>query len=178
MELNSFPRYYWQVFGRQDKFDVEVSSNGIIKKYSLHAVSVMEGYEAKRTEMAGNGRKLRFLKASACLRPGGFGGDEEKYRAFIDSAFLEIKARQTSHLVIDLRYNPGGDNAFSDYQGAYIAPKPFKWNSSFSLKSSNFLKEHARKNSDTTEVYWQGVLSQEDGEIHDFDFAEYQHLWP
>ncbi len=174
IELYSFPRYYWQVFGKQDDFEVEILSKGTIQKYSLKPIKVIEGYEMKRTELIAPEMKLEFIENSAYLNPGGFGGDEKQYRAFIDSAFVEINDKKVENLIIDLRNNPGGDDAFSDYLVSFIADKPFKWNSSFTLKTSKLLKEDIRKNKDTTMAYWQKALSFKDGEIYDYAFEEYQ----
>ena len=174
IELYSFPRYYWQVFGEQDEFEVEIMSNGSVKKHLLKAVSVLEGYELKRTEVINAEMRLEYLQSSAYLNPGGFGGDEEKFRQFIDSAFTDIQSKKVKNLIIDLRNNPGGNDSFSDYLVSYIAHRPFKWNSSFTLKTSKFLKEHIRKNNDTTEFFWQEALRHKDGEIYDYAFEEYQ----
>ncbi|MCG9970960.1 S41 family peptidase [Christiangramia crocea] len=174
IELYSFPRYYWQVFGKQDDFEVEIRSNGSVKTYSLKAVDLIEGYEMKRTEVLNAKMDLKFLGQAAYLNPGNFSGDEEKYQQFIDSAFVEIKERDSKNLIIDLRNNGGGDNSFSDYLVSYFADKPFKWNSSFTLKTSKFLKEHVRKHKDTTDAYWQEVLDHENGEIYSYEFEEYQ----
>lgn len=174
IELYSFPRLYWQVFGRQDDFEVEIRSNGIVKKHTFKAVNLIEGYEMKRTEVLNAAMRLQFFEAAAYVNPGNFAGDEEQYRQFIDSAFVAIKESDSKNLIIDLRNNGGGDDAFSDYLVSYIADKPFKWNASFTLKTSALLKAHVRQNYDTTNVYWQDVLAHENGEIYDYAFEAYQ----
>ncbi|MGB5171714.1 MAG: S41 family peptidase [Eudoraea sp.] len=171
LEMYSFPRLYWQVFGKQDDFELEIRSNKMVRKYSLKAVSLIEGYEMKRNEVLNAKKTLRFFEESAYLNPGDFGGEETKYREFIDSAFVKIKERKSKNLIVDLRNNRGGDNSFSDYLVSYFADKPFKWNSSFTLKSSKFLKEHVRVNNDTTDVYFQQILTHKSGEIYEYEFA-------
>ena len=174
IELYSFSRLYWQVFGEQDDFEVEIRSDGTVKKYSLDAVDVIEDYEMKRTEVIDPVMELKFIGASAYLNPGAFGGDEEKYRQFIDSSFVEIKEANSENLIIDLRNNSGGNDSFSDYLVSYIADKPFKWNSRFTLKTSQFLKDHVRQRYDTTDAYWQKVLNHENGEIYEYEFDAHQ----
>ena len=174
IELYSFPRYYWQVFGNLDEFEVEMRSEGASEKYTLLAVSVLDGYEMKRTEVLNASMKLKFFEGSAYLNPGNFSGDEQKYQQFIDSAFAVVNERESKNLIIDLRNNGGGDDSFSDYMVSYIADKPFKWNSSFTLKTSQFLKDHVRQHYDTTQPFWQSVLSHENGEIYDYEFDAYQ----
>lgn len=174
IELYSFPRYYWQVFGKQDDFEIEIQSNETVKRYSIEAVNLIEGYEMKRTEVLNAQMNLKFFKKAAYLNPGHFNGDETIYQRFIDSAFLKINERQSENLIIDLRNNNGGNNSFSDYLVSYFANSPFKWNSRLSIKSSKFLKEHTRKHSDTTDIYFKNILSYNNGEIYDVQSEDYQ----
>lgn len=174
IEMYSFPRLYWQVFGKQDDFQIEVLSNGTINKHLIKAVNLIEGYEMKRTEILNAKMDLKFFNESAYLNPGSFSGDEQKYHKFIDSAFVEIKNSNSKNLIIDLRNNAGGNDSFSDYLVSFFADKPFKWHSKFTLKTSQFLKEHTRKYNDTTDIYFQNILSHRDGEIYNFEFDEYQ----
>ncbi|WGH75640.1 S41 family peptidase [Tenacibaculum tangerinum] len=174
IEMISFPRLYWQVFGKQDNFQIKIRSNGAIKKYSIKAVKLIEGYEMKRTEVLNSKMEITFFDKSACINPGNFSGDEHKYQSFIDSAFVEINKRKSKNLIIDLRNNAGGNDSFSDYLVSYFADKPFKWNSEFTLKTSKFLKEHTRKYNDTTNTYFEKILNHKDGEIYNFEFDEYQ----
>ena len=173
IEMYSFPRLYWQVFGKQDDFQVEILSNGNVKKHSIKAVNLIEGYEMKRSEVLNAKMDLKFFDKSAYLNPGNFSGDEQKYRNFIDSAFAEIKYSHSKNLIIDLRNNGGGNDSFSDYLVSYFANKPFRWNSEFTLKTSQFLKEHTRKHNDTTDAYFQEILTHKNGEIYHYEFDEY-----
>ncbi|MFH4968085.1 S41 family peptidase [Gaetbulibacter sp. M240] len=174
IEMFSFPRLYWQVFGKQDNFQVEILSNGTVKKHSIKAVNLIEDYEMKRAEILNAKMELKFIDQSAYLNPGNFSGDEQGYQKFIDSAFVEIKQRNSKNLIIDLRNNAGGNDSFSDYLVSYIADKPFKWNSEFKIKTSQFLKDHTRKHNDTTAAYFQNILAHKNGERYNYDFDEYQ----
>jgi hypothetical protein len=175
IELFSFPRYYWQVYGRQDRFDVTAGPIDAPETYHLKAVDALEGYEMKRSETVSfqPQRKLKFIGDAAYLNPGNFSGDKNKYRKFIDSAFTAIRKKKSENLIVDLRNNLGGEDAFSDYLVSYFADKPFTWNSRFTLKTSALLKEDTRKKRDTTEAYWQEVLRHRDGEVYDYPFDTY-----
>ena len=70
IEMISFPRLYWQVFGKQDNFQIKIRSNGTIKKYSIKAVNLIEGYEMKRMEVLNSKMELTFFDKSAYLNPG------------------------------------------------------------------------------------------------------------
>lgn len=174
IEMYSFPRLYWQVFGKQDNFQIKIRSNGAVQKHSIKAVNLIEGYEMKRTEVLNSKMDLKFVDKTAYINPGNFSGDEQKYQSFIDSAFVEIKKRNSINLIIDLRNNAGGNDSFSDYLVSYFADKPFKWNSEFTLKTSQFLKEHTRKHNDTTDTYFRKILTHKDGERYNYEFDEYQ----
>ncbi len=175
LEGFTLPRFYWQVFGAQGTFEVEIVHNGSRSTQKLEAIKAWDDYEMKREDILKQDWELTFLSnAAVYLRPGAFGGDEEKYERFIDSAFVEINARRTGNLIIDLRNHPGGDDSFGDYLVSYIADKPFKWYSRFQLKSSALLKEDVRKTRDTTEAFWNSVLTRKNGEIYDYDFGFYE----
>ncbi|WMN11455.1 S41 family peptidase [Marivirga salinae] len=174
IELFSFPRLYWQAFGQTDTFSVEIKEGDSIKSFSIKAVDVIEGYEMKRNDISTPNMMMNFYGQSAYLKPGNFGGDFNKYKNYIDSSFSVINQAKTQNLIIDLRNNLGGDDAFSDYLVSFIADKPFYWNAEFSLKTSKILKEHVRANYDTTKNFWQGVLIHNDGEIYPYEFEPYK----
>jgi len=174
IELISFPRLYWQALGEQKNFEIEIRKNGKIEKHQIKAISLIEDYEMKRHELFSEKRELKFLNQAAYLKPGNFSGDEQKYRRFIDSSFVEINKKKLPNLIIDLRNNLGGDDSFSDYLVSYIADQPFRWYSEFTLKTSAILKAHVRENYDTNDPFWQSVLTHEDGSIYAYEFDEYK----
>lgn len=174
LELLTFPRYYWQVFGEQEAFVVVLASGASTREITVQSVAAMEGYEHQREEIILRTREIKFLGNVAYLKPGNFSGDKAEYESFIDDAFKQINNAQSEHLLIDLKNNGGGDDAFSDYLVSFIADKPFKWNASFSLKTSALLKEDTAKNRDLSNPYWQAVLDHPNGAIYDYDFEPYE----
>ena len=171
----TLPRYYWLVFGEKDEFQVQIKHKDSMYTHTLKAVKAMDGYEMKRDDILKPDSQFKHLSDdTAYLRPGKFGGEIENYRRFIDSAFGELTTKKVKNLIIDLRNNPGGDDAFGDYLVSYIADRPFKWSSNFKLKSSALLKENVRQTKDTTERYWRSVLTHKTGEIYRYDFGSYQ----
>ena len=175
LEAFTLPRYYWQVFGEFKTFDVEIKHLGVIKTYKLDAINAMSDYEENRHDIIKNTWDLKYLStSSAYLRPGAFGGDEVRYRQFIDSAFIDIKTKSIKSLIIDLRNHSGGNDSFGDYLVSYIADRPFKWTSGFQLKTSALLKEDIKKNRDTTQEFWNSALVHENGEIYPYDFGFYE----
>ena len=175
LELISFPRLYWQVFGEIQDFKVTIINKGQTQSFKLRAVNLIDEFEMKRNEVYNIKRQFEFKTSDvAYLNPGKLSGDLEAYKVFIDSSFQEIKNHQTKTLIIDLRNNPGGQDDFGDYLVSYIADHPFQWTSDLILKSSQRLKDDVLKHRDTTQAYWKSFLNHKNGESYKFSFEDYQ----
>lgn len=173
LELFSFSRYYWQAWGEQKSVDVKIKVGQETDTYQLESIKV-DDFNSRRNELNFSERKLSYLNNSAYLIPGNFGGNMEEFQHFIDSSFLEINNRKLPNLIIDLRNNLGGDEPFSNYLVSYIADKPFLWTSEFTLKTSAILKEHVKKNYDTSMPYWKKVVENKDGSIYPYKYKPNQ----
>ncbi|WP_431158024.1 S41 family peptidase [Winogradskyella poriferorum] len=176
LESFSFPRFYWQVFGDEELYEVEIEEKGVLSKHKITAIKT-EDYETIRrdSDVIKLDWKFEVLpKSIGYLRPGKFSGDLNLYKKFIDSAFTIINKKKLPNLIIDLRNHPGGDDPFGDYLVSYIADKPFKWSSKFQLKTSKILKAYTRKNSDTTQAYSKSILDHKDGQIFEYKWDKYQ----
>lgn len=175
IEFWSFPRLFFQLNGRKDNWQIQVKNqNNEIINVEVSSISVMD-YETNRNgEIVNPKRALKFYGSLAYLNAGQFGSNEadgEKlFKNFIDSTFTVIKGHNAKNLIIDLRNNPGGHNAYSDYLISYFANKPFKWYSEFSVKTSKILKEHTTLQADTTDQYSRDILRTTDGQIFKYDF--------
>ena len=175
LEFWSFPRLYWQVFGENKTFKLEIKSNSKTSSITVNAVRAIT-FEKNRTDFLNQKREFKFINQIAYLNPSKFSVEadslEKVYKYFIDSCFLQIKKQECKRLIIDLRNNPGGDNELSDYLLSYIATKPFKWNSSFKIKTSKVLKEHTRQYNDTNDVYFRKILDKPDGFIYGYKYQD------
>ena len=171
IELTSFPRLYWQVFGRVDDFEVEIKSDESVETIPLKSVPLIEGFEMKRDEIFTRENSLDFIEGNAYLKIGSFTGDEKAYQSFIDSAFTVINKKKSPNLIIDLRNNDGGNDSFSDYLVSYFADQPFRWNDTYYLKTSKLLKDHIRNERDTSQAFWASALNHPDGSVYVYDFG-------
>ncbi|MFK8165636.1 MAG: S41 family peptidase [Lewinella sp.] len=174
LEFWSLPRLYWQLYGQHKNFDITVKSGKRTSTHTLAAVGLFEGYEIPRKDVLASNRRFELFNNSAYLNPGNFSGDEVIFRRFIDSAFTTINQAASQNLIIDLRNNAGGHDAFSDYLSAYIAHRPFRWHAGFTLKSSSLLKDQTRLTADTTDAYSQAILTHPDGDIFTYEFPLYK----
>lgn len=176
LEIYTLPRYYWYAYGRQDNFVVTIRNDDSITEYNVKAINTFDEFEAKKDEILDAQQKLNFFETTAYLNPGHFSGDEKKYQQFIDESFAAIRKKSSKNLIIDLRNNGGGNDSFSDYLVAYIADKPFRWSSTFSLRTSALLKKDTKANKDITKPYWQSVMNKKTGERYEFQFDKYQPI--
>jgi hypothetical protein len=173
LELFSFPRYYWQAWGEQKNFEVVINNKGKTDKYQVQSITI-EDFHTKRNEVFNPNRELRFLGNAAYLKPGDFSGDEKEYKGFIDSTFVEINNKNLPNLIIDLRNNLGGDDSYSNFLVSYLADRPFRWCSEFTLKTSSILKNHVKENYDITKPLWKSILDNEDGTTYPYEFDVYK----
>lgn len=170
LEVFTFPRLYWQLFGEQKSFDIVLKNDDMLTSINIESIKVIEEYEMVRTDIFANNRTLKFYNQTAYLNPGNFSGNYAEYQYFIDSIMSDIKENEAQNLIIDLRNNSGGDNEYSDYLVSYFADKSFSWCSDFTLKSSAILKAQTRLNNDTTANYFKAILEANDGEIYKYQF--------
>jgi C-terminal processing protease CtpA/Prc len=187
IEQNTFARLYWFFYGSCDKLQLK------IKKRDGREITLMSDaipgkeFEEKNKSQESLFRPYRefhIINDVAYLHPGGFINansnfdmtdpntfDNTEFRHFIDSTFTVFKETGAKNLIIDLRYNPGGSNSFSDYMIAYFASKPFPDSSKFSVKTSQITKKFWEKynNPDNQELK-EKILSYENGTIFEISF--------
>lgn len=146
-----FSMYLWEELGAVASFDLEVKhTDGEVSSLSIPALSreAMQANADKNEqwfELDGVSREAEMLDDDiAYLRPGPFYNVEQPDRIwdnrafveFVDAAFSDFLEADAKHLIVDLRGNPGGDNSFSDPMVAWFATEPFKFASSFRVRSS------------------------------------------
>ena len=192
IDLHTFPKIYWLIYGRRDNFLLGLKkANDRTSHVNVEAIPVFQ-FDEKSSKMAplfNINREFKFIgQEVAYLRPGIFlnnqssGNTSEQltfekgeFIRFIDRAFEQIPNTQAKSLIIDLRGNPGGDNSFSDAMVAYFANKPFWFCSEFSVKTSRITKDFWRNVNDPALAELKNkILIKKDGEIFKVDFQKYQ----
>lgn len=177
IEMLTFPRLYWVVYGRNDEFNLVLRNNAEPYKEITVSAITAEEFEAKneaQKPLMNNNRDFHFINNIAYLHPGNFqnhnaknefeSSDTREFTQFIDSAFVEIHQSRTQNLIIDLRNNPGGINNFSDYMLSFISDTTFRFSEKFMVRTSMQTKEFWKDEQDSTfSDLKNAILSKEDG---------------
>jgi len=144
--------FVWLEYGALDRFTVGIeTAHGQRRELELPAITydgLMDREGLTRLDLSG--RDARMLTDDiAYLRPGPFYDLEAQsaetaylpqavaaFSNFVDASFESIIASGADALIIDLRNNPGGSNAFSDLVLSWIADRPFRFASDFRIRIS------------------------------------------
>lgn len=132
-ELNqSFNGYYASFIETAPVYKIVYSRAGKTGKTQLAKVSMDEIRSAmeKHQPVPRTAMELTVPKqGTAVLRIDRFypGEGDPDYYKFIDSAFLAIRDRGISKLIIDLRNNEGGVEEYGGYLYSYLAKGPFNY---------------------------------------------------
>jgi C-terminal processing protease CtpA/Prc len=186
----TFPRLNWLMNGPCDSYNIQVKNqkNELIN-LTVSGVNAgkYEDLQSGKKQIFNFNRKFKFIEDIAYLQPGQFLNangnnnssnvktfEKGEFLAYIDSAFVKIQKAKSKNLIIDLRDNAGGSSTFSDEMVAYIANKPFKFCSRFSVKTSKITKEFWKQVNDTCLNYLKTqILNTPDGETFDVTIPEH-----
>ena len=162
IEMTGFARLYWLTYGETKSYALTLqNSRGGRITIDVSAVPALQVEQKASTHrpITSPQREIRFHDEVAYLRPGIFLNQDAsanlanhqtfekgEFIQFLETAFRRIRENQSRCLIIDLRGNPGGDNAFSDPLVAYIADRSFRFCSRFSVRTSQVTKD-----------FWAGV---------------------
>lgn len=187
IDLFTFPRTYWWVYGNGNQYIIIVRrKEGGIKSVILKSIQASD-YEqkaSKKKSVFSLNREFKFIDNIAYLHPGVFinnqsSGNTSEHKtfetnefiSFIDSSYREIHKVNPKNLIIDLRGNPGGDNSLSDRMIVYFATKPFWFSSEFSVKTSSITKQFWKDVKDSSlQDLKNKILTKKDGEIFKVSF--------
>ncbi|MEC5145763.1 S41 family peptidase [Chitinophaga sp. 212800010-3] len=185
IDMNSFSKKYWEVFGSFPAYRLLIKSpdSKVSKRITVMPVLCTEFDKVNKgiNEVLQFDRAYRVIdEQTAYFRPGIFLNmegqstsdhktfEKGEFIHFLDSVFADIRHRKLKNVVIDLRGNPGGDDSFSDPMIAYFANKPFWFCSRFSVRTSALTKAFWKGVNDSTlKDIKEAILSHNDGEVFD-----------
>jgi hypothetical protein len=117
---NFFPMAYRFVYGDCNKFSVEIKRSG---KVDIYEVNTLTNEQQKISENLKPSR-LYFKNNVAVIDLRNFSSSD--FTAFIDSVFTQISNKNVGSLIIDLRYNGGGEASLADSLISYLTPNEYQ----------------------------------------------------
>ena len=191
IEAYSFPRLNWIFYGECKAYKLKIKKSTGEELNVVLAAIACKDFEAQLEKLSEEDKQedrefYMINDTLAYLRPGKFSNangngdvqeqntwDKSEFCQFIDSAFLEFNSKGSKNLILDLRDNLGGDNAFSDYLIAYFATKPFRISSSFSKKTSQVTKDFWKDvNSPEAMEQKEQIMSLENGSYFEVNITD------
>jgi hypothetical protein len=141
--------YYWKLYGNSTAYDLVLAKK---TNTSIHVPGSRETPLFLADE-ASFDRQFRFELLpgkSALLTISTFSWpDEEKYFEFTRKAFAQMRDADVQTLIIDIRANGGGDDAFW-MKGilAEIATEPYRWGSTYRKRIIEKYRDEGEKTGD------------------------------
>jgi hypothetical protein len=124
--------YYWKVFGAPQRFDITLVRDGA-RSVSLPASRTLPRLVARRDDFDATFHFALLPGNAAVLTVNSFSWPgRERWFAFADAAFAQMREAGTRTLVVDVRDNGGGDDELW-MRGIlrHIADKPYRWASTY-----------------------------------------------
>ncbi|MCC2618010.1 hypothetical protein LJ739_17280 [Aestuariibacter halophilus] len=127
-----FAHYYWLFIAQTNTFDVQFQDGNTTTFEGLSTLPVAlqnEGFDELFTfEVLDDHQALLTINLF-------WWEDKDRFYAFTESVFKQLKQQGIEHLIIDVRQNPGGDDD-TWKQGilTYIADKPYRHTSRYTKK--------------------------------------------
>lgn len=130
-DLNHFfSGYYATHFGAYDQFEVAYRQGSEEKIATLDAVSeqVIKDYIKKHQPAHQPPYRLTFTDhKTAVMTIERFWDEKQDYKEFLKDTFRQLKEQEIQHLILDLRNNEGGNEAYGVWLYAYLAKSPFQY---------------------------------------------------
>jgi hypothetical protein len=138
-ELNQFfPGYYANFIGTADHFTIEYKEGGSEKTSTqkLVAAVLSEIIPKEQSQDTVSPFHLSFPQPGiALMKIDVFVASEEEFESFLSTSFTELKNKNITHLILDLRDNEGGVDRFGAQLYSWLTDKPFRYYDHLSVAS-------------------------------------------
>ena len=142
MITQDFSEFFANVFGTSERFEIILLQGGFLKDYTIKGLPIaqMRTYSKERyqhekrpwyNDVEDQSYQLKIAGTTATLTipTFAFGVLEEyniDYQQYFQNAFLEIKRKGVTDLIIDIRANGGGNGDVTTELFSYLYDQPFQ----------------------------------------------------
>jgi len=130
----AFPFLYNWIFGNKNSFTVGYKTKQGEMKTTMVNAAFLKDFECDNSNESNNTKDLQLdfpeknialltIKTFDDKRP----AEKQNFREFLETSFKEINSGKISELIIDLRANAGGADAYGALLYSYLTNKPFKY---------------------------------------------------
>ncbi len=145
MNPEVFRLYMWFEFGPRESWNIgAIGDDGQLRTCEIQGITADE-LKSRGSAASGNADyDCSYRSSVAIIKLGKMYGRSQaqqfqEYTRFLKRAFREMSERKTSHLIIDVRDNPGGDSRAGNELLKYLTDKPFRQFEKMSLKVSAYV---------------------------------------
>lgn len=142
---NAFPYYLWLIKGWGNKFDLRIQRGGTQLNITVNGLMPGE----LNTGPINTSRPLDYSFSMKDDETGLLDfrsmRNVKQFKIFLDSSFQLLHDREIKHLIIDVRYNGGGDSRLGDLLFDYLTYQPYNQVEKVIIKTSSPVKISVRK---------------------------------
>ncbi|MBX2961456.1 MAG: hypothetical protein KF687_03030 [Cyclobacteriaceae bacterium] len=138
----------WNVMRFEGEFELELIHNGVGFNKTVSGITSEQFQAAISSQQKRAPAKpysLYFTPENLAVINFRSMMDQKKFRHFLDSTFHAIRRNKSENLVVDIRYNGGGNSQLGDMLFNYITDKPYRQIDRMESKSSKEMKQYFRK---------------------------------
>ena len=173
---NNFP-YHLYLFGIHAPFEITYKQQGrAIQKETLEGISYPEYIAANQLSTVPNFSFKLLPNHIGYINFNAMSG-MKKFRTFLDSTFVQLKMSQAKGLIVDIRYNGGGNSDLGELLLSYLTADPYRLSSGRYFKVSSKYQTFMRGNyPDQTTAQVMAYLNAKTDTVLYFPYQEKNYL--
>lgn len=124
---------------------VKLSSNKLV--HIENTLTINEAFEFLGSDLSKPDYTFELLEQNIGLLSYNSCNDYEAFQLFLDTTFTQIREQNIEHLIIDIRYNGGGNSSLNNLLLSYLTRKAYRQSSGRFWKVSAEVQDRIRKDS-------------------------------
>ena len=137
--------YHLHLFGIHAPFQITYKQDGTIQKETFEGISYPDYLAANQLSPVPNFSFKLLPNHIGYINFNAMSG-MKKFKAFLDSTFAQLKKSRAKGLIVDLRYNGGGNSDLAELLLSYLTAEPYRLSSGRYFKVSSKYQTFMRGN--------------------------------